>query len=59
MLEKAADELLGGKGRGSELAGVGGTEAEGDLAIGQFQDAIVADGHAKDVGGQVLEGTET
>jgi hypothetical protein len=43
-LEEAADELLGGQGTGFELAGVGGAVAEGRLAIGQFQDAVVADG---------------
>lgn len=59
VLKKAADELKSRQGGGSELAGVGGAEAEGDPAIGEFQDAVVADGDAKDVGSQVLEGGET
>ena len=59
VLEKAADELESGQGAGCELAGVGSAKAEGDPAIGQLQDAVVADGDAKDVGSQVLENGET
>jgi hypothetical protein len=59
VLQEAADELLSGKGAGLKFAGVGGAVAEGHLPVGQLQDAVVADGHAKDVGGQILQGGPT
>jgi hypothetical protein len=58
-LEEAADELLGLESGGSEGAGVGGAIAEGDLAVVQLEDAVIADGDAKDVGSQILEGVES
>ena len=54
VLEEATDELFGVESRGSEGAGVGGAIAEGDLAVGQFENAAVADSDAEDVRGQVL-----
>lgn len=49
VLQEAADKLLGREGAGLELAGVGRPVAERHLSIGQFQNAVVADGYAEDV----------
>ncbi len=56
MLKKAADELLRGESAELGLASFGGAVTEGDPSICQFHDAIVADGDAKDVWSQVLQG---
>jgi hypothetical protein len=58
VLEEATDELFGVESRGSEGAGVGGAIAEGDLAVGQFENAAVADSDAEDVRGQVFQGMQ-
>ena len=55
MLQKAANELFGGKSRGLELAGIGCAITKGDPAIVHIENAVIADGNAKDVGSQVLE----
>jgi len=58
MLQEAADELLSWKRAHSEFAGFGGAVAKRHLSIGQFQNAVVADGDAKDVRRQVPQGRE-
>ena len=58
-LQEAPDELLGRKRAGSEFASVGGAVTKDHLSLGQFQDAVVADGHAKDARRQVLQGCKT
>jgi hypothetical protein len=55
-LEEAADELGSRQGADCEFAGVSSAIAEGDHAVGQFQDTIVADGDAKDVWSEILQG---
>ena len=55
MLQEATDELCGREGTGLEFAGVGGSVAEGYSAVYQLEDAMVADGDAKDVRGQILQ----
>ncbi len=57
LLQEATDELLGGDSAVPVFPGVGVFVAKGDLIIGQFQDAVVADGHPPDVGGQILQGS--
>ena len=57
VLKEAANELLGGKSAGLELTGFGIFERESDAAIIKLEDAIVADGDTKYVGGQIFEGT--
>jgi hypothetical protein len=59
VLQETADELLGCKRTGPEFAGVGGAVTKGYFPLGQFQDAVVADGHPKDVGRQIPQGGET
>jgi len=58
LLQKAADELLGGQGAGPEFAGVGSAVTERHLPAGQLSDAVVADGHPKDVRRQILQSTD-
>ena len=58
MLQKPPDEFHGGKGAGLEFPGVGRSVAKGHFSLSQFQDAVVADGHPKDVRRQVLQGRE-
>jgi hypothetical protein len=53
VLQEAAHELLGRQGAAFEFAGVSGAVAKGDLAVGQFENALVADSDTKDVGCQV------
>ncbi len=56
VLEKAADELLGRDGREPDLIGRRLLVGESDQAIVEFDDPPVADGDAKDVGSEILEG---
>jgi hypothetical protein len=56
MLEEATDELLGGDGATFELVGGRLFVRESDLAIMEVAEAIVREGHAKDVRGKILEG---
>src|SRR6267378_8658931 len=56
MLEEAAKELLGGDGAVLELVSGRLFVRESDLAIVQLAEAVVADGHAKDVRGEIFEG---
>jgi len=54
MLEKTADEFFGRYGAGHDFASFGRAVAKADMRVGHFEDALVVDGHAKDVGRQVL-----
>lgn len=56
VLEKTADELLGRDGREPDLIGRRLLVGESDQAIVEFDDPPVADGDAKDVGCEILEG---
>ncbi len=56
MLEEATNELFGGDGAVFELVSGGVFIRESDLAIMQAAEAVVTDGHAKDVRGEVFEG---
>ena len=56
MLEKATDELFGGDGAMLELISGRLFVRESDLAIMEVAEAVVTDGHAKDVRGEILEG---
>jgi hypothetical protein len=56
VLQKTADELSSRECTSSELTGVGVTIAKSHPSICQIEDALVADGDAKDVGGQILQG---
>ena len=47
--ERATDELLGGDSAMPVFPGIGVFVSKGDLIIGQFQDAVVADGHPQDM----------
>ena len=50
MLQKPADEFLSTESADLGLRGVGIFVLEGDLAIFSGEDAVIADGHTKDVG---------
>ena len=52
--KRAVDEFLGRQCAEPGLAGVG-LVAEGDLIIFHLDDAAVAEGNAKDVGGEIFE----
>ena len=56
VLEEPADELLGGQRGGLSRIGLGVTVAECDLAVFESEEVAVADGDAKDIRGQVLQG---
>jgi len=59
MLQETANELVGGKGANPGLPCAGFSVAEGDLAMGQLEDTLIADGHPEDVRGQILQGSHT
>jgi hypothetical protein len=50
MLQKPADEFLSTESADLGLLGAGIFILEGDLAIFQGEDAVIADGHTKDIG---------
>ena len=56
VLEEAADELLGGESATLKLVSGGFFVSESDLALMQLAQAVVTEGHAKDVRGEILEG---
>ena len=56
VLEEATNELLGGKGALLELVSGRLFVSEGDLAIMQLAQTVVAEGDAKDVRSEILEG---
>ena len=56
VLEEAADELLGGDGGVLEMVSGRFFVGESDLAIMEIAEAVVTEGHAKDVRGEILEG---
>jgi len=55
VLEEAADELLGGDLTGLELISGRLFESESDVAIFQLAQAVVTEGHPKDVRGEIFE----
>ena len=56
VLEEATDELLGRDGATLELISGRLFVRESYLAIMEVAEAVVTEGHAKDVGGEVLKG---
>ena len=56
VLEEATNELKGRDGATLELVSGGVFVRESDLAIMQAAEAVVTEGHAKDVRGEILEG---
>ena len=56
MLEEAADELLGAECAVAKLISGGLFVGERDVPIFQVAQAVVADGDAEDVRGEILEG---
>ena len=56
VLKKTADELFGADGREFDLIGRRILVRESDLSVLEFDDALVADGDAKDVRSEVFEG---
>ena len=59
VLEEATDELLGGDGATLKLVSGGFFVSESHLTIMQVAEAVVTEGHAKDVRGEILEGCFT
>jgi len=59
MLKEPANELFSGEGCQAGSAGGAVLVFEGDVAIVEAKDAVVADCNAKDVGGEVLKGGES
>ena len=61
MLEETLEKLFDRKGTGFELPGIGSAKLKGDLggfhsaAVDKSQQTTIADGHAMDIGGQILE----
>ena len=61
MLKEALEKLLDRKGTGFELSGIGSAKLKGDLralhgtAIVKRKQTTIADGHAMDIGRQILE----
>lgn len=56
MLEEAADELLSRQGATLNLIGGGFFVSESDFAVIELAEAVVAEGDAKDVRSEILEG---
>jgi len=55
VLEEAADEGGGGQGASSKLLGRRFLVLKSDLTVGELEEALVAEGDAEDVRGEVLE----
>ncbi len=55
VLEEAANECWGGQGASSELLSSRFLVLKSDLAVGELEEALVAEGDAKDVRGEILE----
>lgn len=55
VLQKAPDEFLCWHRAGSGFVAVGLLIAKGDLVIFKVKQPVVAEGHAKDVGGQIFQ----
>jgi hypothetical protein len=47
---------LGGQGGHSLLVGFPVLIAKGDLTVLEFEEAVVAEGHAEDIGGEIFQG---
>ena len=58
VLEEATNELFGSEGATLELVSGRLFVSEGDLTIMQLAEAVVTEGHAKDVRGKILEGLQ-
>src|SRR5712691_1610292 len=58
VLEEATDELLGGDGATLELVSGRLFVRESDLAIMEVVEAVVTEGHPKDVRGEILESVD-
>src|SRR5438445_11456073 len=56
VLEEATNELLGGEGTRLELVSGRLFVSESNVAIFQLAEAVVTEGHAKDVRGKIAEG---
>ena len=56
MLEEAADELRGREGGEFLSFGLAILITKGDLAVFEFEDAVVAQSHAKDIGSEIFQG---
>ena len=54
VLKETVNELFGGECTELGLASAGGAGLESDLAVFHLDDAAVAEGDAKDVGGEIL-----
>jgi hypothetical protein len=57
MLQETANELLGSEGANPGLTCARFSVAECDLPMVQLEDTLVTDGHSKDVGSQILQGS--
>ena len=58
VLEEATNELFSGDGATLELVSGRFFVRESDRAVLQFKDAVIAEGDAKDVRGEILESGE-
>jgi len=56
MLQKAADELRGREGGEFLSFGLAILITKSDLAVLEFEDPVVAEGHAEDIGGEIFQG---
>ena len=56
VLEEAANELCRAESAALDLSSGGFFVAESDWAVFEFADTVIAEGHAKDVRGEILEG---
>lgn len=57
VVKEPADELFSGQRGSFRCLGFGVMVAERDAAIFESEDVSVADGNAKDIGGQILQGS--
>jgi hypothetical protein len=55
MLEEAADEVWGREGGKFLPFGLAVLITKSDLAVFEFEDPVVAEGHAEDIGGEIFE----
>jgi hypothetical protein len=56
VLEETTNKLLSRESREFDLIGSRILEGESDLTVGEREDAVVGDGDAKDVRGEIFEG---
>jgi hypothetical protein len=55
VLQEPSDKLRGGQRAGTRGVGFGVAVAESDLAVFETEDVSIADGHAEDIRGEVLQ----